>query len=387
MWLNPIDEYLLNLNNYLYIYILKYLFFFHRSSDTSESGPLEAKRVKLTNEKVSLDEAQPTPSTNKNTEISSQPPLLQAFGKISSLKGKNALIFFIVQENSKEKVVVKHFFSEGGSKHASITNCLVYFICKNMRFFHIVEGQGFKKLMKEIVPAFKVPSSSYIETKLSEKYEACANVERSKIKNISDFCVTTNIWTETMSEKSFLGVTIHYIDGIKPVACNLAVRELKSNHTAQYIADSLREIFTDWNIELTKIRAIVTDNGNNMVAAAKLVVGEKNQLPCFAHTINLVVEVALENVHAKAVINKVREIVKWVKNSVINSDKLRLIQINKGVPEGSVKKFILDVKTRWNSVYYMIDRFVEMQSVCSELLNVDSRGLEMLSRSEMDTLK
>lgn len=99
------------------------------------------------------------------------------------------------------------------------------------------------------------------------------------------------------------------------------------------------------------------------------------------------VEVALENVHAKAVINKVREIVKWVKNSVINSDKLRLIQINKGVPEGSVKKFILDVKTRWNSVYYMIDRFVEMQSVCSELLNVDSRGPEMLSRSEMDTLK
>lgn len=258
------------------------LVFFDRSSDTSESGPLEAKRVKLTNEKVSLDEAQPTPSTNKNTEISSQPPLLQAFGKISSLKGKNALIFFIVQENSKEKVVVKrHFFSEGGSKHASITNCLVYFICKDMRFFHIVEGQGFKKLMKEIVPAFKVPSSSYIKTKLSEKYEACANVERSKIKNILDFCVTTDIWTETMSEKSFLGVIIHYIDDIKPVACNLAVRleavrELKSNHTAQYIADSLREIFTDWNIELTKIRAIVTDNGNNMVAAAKLVVGEKN---------------------------------------------------------------------------------------------------------------
>lgn len=73
---------------------------------------------------------------------------------------------------------------------------------------------------------------------------------------------------------------------------------------------------------------------------------EKNQLPCFAHTINLAVEVALENVHVKAVINKVREIVKWIKKSVINSDKLRLIQINKGVPEGSVKKFILDVKTR-----------------------------------------
>lgn len=256
-----------------------------------------------------------------------------------------------------------------------------------MRPFHVVEGQGFKRLMKEILPNFKVPSSSYIKTKLSEKYEVCANVEKDKMKNVLEFCLTTDIWTETMSEKSFLGVTIHYIDGIKLAACNIAVRELKSNHTAQYIVEILREILTDWNIELTKIRTIVTDNGTNMVAAAKSLVGEKNQLPCFAHTINLVVEIALENDHAKAIINKVREIVKWVKNSVINSDKLRLIQIKKGIPEGSIKKFILDVKTRWNSVYYMIERFIEMQNVCSELLNENSRGPEMLCRSEMDTLK
>lgn len=35
----------------------------------------------------------------------------------------------------------------------------------------------------------------------------------------------------------------------------------------------------------------------------------------------------------------------------------------------------------------MLERFIEMQSVCSELLNEDSRGPEMLNRSKMDTLK
>lgn len=65
------------------------------------------------------------------------------------------------------------------------------------------------------------------------------------------------------------------------MACNLAVRELKSNHTAQCIADSLREIFTDWNIELNKIRAIVTDNNNNMVAAAKVISGRKESVTMF----------------------------------------------------------------------------------------------------------
>lgn len=34
------------------------------------------------------------------------------------------------------------------------------------------------------------------------------------------------------------------------------------------------------------------------------------------------------------IITKVREIVKWVKNSVINSDQLRKKQAEAGVPEG-----------------------------------------------------
>lgn len=114
-----------------------------------------------------------------------------------------------------------------------------------MRPFHVVEGQGFKRLMKKIVPSFKVPSSSYIKAKLTAKYEVCANAFKARIGNASDFCLTTDIWAETISEKSFLGVTVHYFEGTKPVACNIAVRELKSNHTAIYIADTLSEVLTE----------------------------------------------------------------------------------------------------------------------------------------------
>lgn len=54
-----------------------------------------------------------------------------------------------------------------------------------MRPFHFVEGQGFKKLMKEIVPAFKVPSSSYIKTKLSEKLAQMSKEAKLNIFQIS----------------------------------------------------------------------------------------------------------------------------------------------------------------------------------------------------------
>lgn len=67
----------------------------------------------------------------------------------------------------------------------------------------------------------------------------------------------------------------------------------------------------------------------------------------------MIVDSSLKNTSTAitSIIDKVRNIVKWVKNSVIQSDKLRQIQIDSGVPEGCTKKFILDVKTRWNSLY------------------------------------
>ena len=74
--------------------------------------------------------------------------------------------------------------------------------------------------MREIVPGFKVPPS-YNKTKLTEKYEVCTNAEKNKFQDVSDICLTTDIWTEMVSEKSFLGITIHYIDGIQSRALNI----------------------------------------------------------------------------------------------------------------------------------------------------------------------
>lgn len=54
-----------------------------------------------------------------------------------------------------------------------------------------------------------------------------------------------------------------------------------------------------------------------MLAAIKTALGETKHLPYFAHTINLVVEAALKLPSVKAAVCKVREIVQWIKNSVV----------------------------------------------------------------------
>lgn len=103
----------------------------------------------------------------------------------------------------------------------------------------------------------------------------------------------------------------------------------------------------------------------------------------------MIVDSSLKNTSTAitSIIDKVRNIVKWVKNSVIQSDKLRQIQIDSGVPEGCTKKFILDVKTRWNSLYYMIDRFLDMSKIAAQLLLDAKDSPELVVGQEIEILK
>lgn len=54
--------------------------------------------------------------------------------------------------------------------------------------------------------------------------------------------------------------------------------------------------------------------------------------------------------------------------SVGKSDKPRKIQIDSRVTKGCTKKFILGVKTRYNSLIYVVDRFLDMSKIASQLL-------------------
>uniref|UniRef100_A0A6P7H793 Zinc finger BED domain-containing protein 1-like isoform X1 n=1 Tax=Diabrotica virgifera virgifera TaxID=50390 RepID=A0A6P7H793_DIAVI len=276
---------------------------------------------------------------------------------------------------------------EGGLRYIRITMALLYFICKDLRPFHIIEGEGFKNLMKEVAPFYKVPSATFIKKKLAEKYEVTSLLFKQRLLNAEWVCVTCDIWTETMAEKGFLGLTVHFLEGTSMCSRDIGVTELKTNHTGEYIFDRMRFILSNWNVPISKVRCVVADNGANMVAGIRLLVGESNYLPCFAHTINLISEATLKDDVIKVIINKVRNIVKFIKNSVNNSDKLRKIQIDSGASEGSVKKLILDVSTRWNSVFYMIERFLLMVRPVTIILIDNSNAPDMPSPQEIEILK
>lgn len=72
--------------------------------------------------------------------------------------------------------------------------------------------------------------------------------------------------------------------------------------------------------------------GANIKKAACDTFSKVKFIPCFAHTVNLIANSAIHNcLNLNELIDKTRNIVKFVKNSVKASDELRKHQINDGL--------------------------------------------------------
>ena len=84
---------------------------------------------------------------------------------------------------------------------------------------------------------------------------------------------------------------------------------------------------------------------------------------CAAHVLNLGVKQGLQLVSSS--VNKVRELMIKIKNSTLLCDKLRTYC---EVEEMNYLKPILDVETRWNSTYYMLERLGKLQPALALLV-------------------
>ena len=87
------------------------------------------------------------------------------------------------------------------------------------------------------------------------------------------------------------------------------------------MADELAEIFTEFGIT-NKVTSIVTDNAKNAKKAVRIT--EKDNQPCFAHTLNLIVTHSLEDDESAASdIHDVKQIALFFKQSVQATRELK----------------------------------------------------------------
>lgn len=100
---------------------------------------------------------------------------------------------------------------------------------------------------------------------------------------------------------------------------------------------------------------------------------------CFSHTLNLVVQSAL------TLESKVKTIVTHFRKSTEANNKLKTYQFNNGVDEP--KKLLQDVQTWWNATYYMLQRFIELESSIRGTLRLLDKAPQSLNCDEWTLLK
>lgn len=199
--------------------------------------------------------------------------------------------------------------------------------------------------------------------------------------------LTTDIWTDTLNTKSYLGWTGHFIDEGKLQSITFGVTELEERHNAEYLSTIFQNICSNWNITPEKVSAVVTDNGINIVKIVIYLYGKNKHLLCFAHTLNLVANKPFDEKDGlndiKVLLGFVKNIVKYFKHSVQASDQLRKAQDDIQTP----LRLIQSVCTRWNSTYYQLERFVKLADKIAPILLSNSKAPSMLTAAQLDGLK
>lgn len=211
---------------------------------------------------------------------------------------------------------------------------------------------------------------------ITSEYEKCLNAVHQELVAVDSVCLNTDTWT-SMNVQSSLGVTAHYItENFELRSILLECSFMSLSHTSSNLADQIRCIVEKFKLT-DKVSSIVTEFSYNITGAMTKEL-EENHFPCFAHTLNLILQDALKN--AKELIDKIKRIVSFFKRSSSGLEKLYSVQKNNLGLEP--KKFIQEVPTRWNSTFYMIQRFFELQDAIKTTIVLINKDLPVLTEDE-----
>lgn len=137
----------------------------------------------------------------------------------------------------------------------------------------VVEYPAFKRVLNPYVIALKMKgvhlsiNKNSMKERIKNRTNEVKKIIRSETKNKM---VSLMVDIATRYNRSVLGISISYMYGGQICIRTISLHVLKAAHTGSYVSNLLREILSDYNICLSQIVSITTDNGKNMIKAVAL---------------------------------------------------------------------------------------------------------------------
>ena len=159
--------------------------------------------------------------------------------------------------------------------------------------FSIVGDKGFNKLINLLQPQYQLSSRKYItDVIILDIYQKCKQKIETQLNETDTVSITSDIWTESTSNHSFLSFTYHWINSdFESRQAVLNIKHFLGSHDSENINELLLNVLDAWNLK-EKIYLFVQDNGSNMVKGIKN--ASFSAISCFIHTLQLVVKDSLK---------------------------------------------------------------------------------------------
>lgn len=325
---------------------------------TSEANPT----VELQTETVSVQAFQNQPSSSTTVDPSIAPVQVEAelaipSGVVAS-SSRN-----IVQQTLARYTHTKKISS---AQRKEIDDALMLLFTKDFQPFSLVEDKGFRKFVASLNPAYQLPSRKHISNvMLDAAFRKCEVEVREKFLVTKSACLTVDCWT-SRAQEGYFAVTAHYINNnFELESVLLQCRVLPGPHTAINISEDLERILAEWKLE-GKVRLVISDNASNMKSSIKAL--KLKHFGCFAHTLNLVAKSALALPEVETFLLKLKVIISHFRRSTTATEKLLRYQIQNGTAQP--KKLMIDVATRWNSTFYMLERALILREALTSTLAI-----------------
>lgn len=343
--------------------------------------------------------------------------------KLSNLKRHMSLYHPTIDYNAEWKSSQNKEYYQ--MKKRDLIHACVELVTVNGRPLFALDDSGFQKIIEPLLSELNAAGCPVTISSHSIKPYITEMAQKLKKKLATEMqgrLLSVMADAATKNHRGILGINVQYLDNGRTVLRTLGMVEMHERHTGETIADLIKQNLLSYGIAMNQIHSFTSDNARVMLKSARLLnehatsdqpsvcysdedveivsdsdddieilsdsdddihVVSSNEAPfenfgrtvadifklenpslhyitgvrCAAHSLQTAIEDALKASNSNMLIRICRGVVKALRTPNI------LIELKK--QNGNVP--VLDVKTRWNSSYFMVCTFLFFMhiSICS----------------------
>ena len=249
----------------------------------------------------------------------------------SKVSAKPASISTPVSDSTAPPTVKKRIFSEQPRIYESmlrmtkytkdsipfktLTSKVTNLLVKQMLPLSLVDSEEFRDLLKQLDPRFECPGRKYFsQTAIPMKSTLVKEQIITDLQNATSISCTTDGWSSITAEP-YVSLTVHFITPTWTLRTYcLRTIYLPDSHTADNIAMIIRNILSEFNLQISAVTSFTTDNGANMKAAIRKL--EITRIPCFGHILHNAINYSMKDqVAVQQMLKECRTIVSTLNQS------------------------------------------------------------------------